>query len=89
MSRLTKYELPFNLKTAKALGVSRSPKALDVRYWHKADIGCGWLISAFGGKADILFVHRPRRIGSAWVEKEQVRSPLVYTVRKIEIPKVP
>ena len=23
--RLTKYELPFNLKTAKALGVSRSP----------------------------------------------------------------
>ena len=58
-------------------------------YGTKQTSVCGWLISAFGGKADILFVHRPRRIGSAWVEKEQVRSPLVYTVRKIEIPKVP
>ena len=47
-----KFDLVIKLKTAKAFGLTTSPNAADVRYWHKADILSCTAHVRFRGRAD-------------------------------------
>jgi hypothetical protein len=45
---------------------------VDVRYWHKADIGLRGLKVSFGGKADAPYRSGPSK---AWIKVKNPKAP--------------